>query len=141
MKNVFFAFAMFALLFSACENDGANPAENSFELGDTVTIAFNQTAVLESDDLKITFTGITEDSRCPTNVECVWEGRAVAGFKAEKKGDIRVFNLTNNEQSEVEPKQSIEVFGRTVKLLDVLPYPENPASIPAGDYKVKFVVI
>lgn len=140
MKNVFFAFATFALLFSACEKDCAGPVENSIELGDTATISFNQTVVIGSCNLKLTFNGITEDSRCPTDVMCVWEGRAVAGFKAEKQGDLRVFSLTNNEKPEVEPKQSIEVFGRTVKLLEVMPYPDSNVAIPAGDYKVKIVV-
>lgn len=140
MKNVIFAYAMFALLFSACEKDCATPSEIPFELGDTVTIAFNQAAVLESGDFKITFTGITEDSRCPAEVMCIWEGRAIAGFKAEKKGDIRIFSLTDIENPEEEPKQSIEVFGRTVKLLEVSPYPESTVAIPAGDYKVKIVV-
>ena len=140
MKNVFFAFATLALLFSACKKDCDCLPEYSFLLNDTVTIAFSQTAILLPDDLKITFTGITEDSRCPTGVQCIWEGRAVAGFQAEKNGEKKVFSLTNNEKPEVEPKQTIEVFGRTIKLLEVTPYPENPFTIQAGDYKVKFVV-
>lgn len=140
MKNIFFAFAAFALLLSACKKDKDPLLTDQFEAGDTVTIAFKKTAKLIPDGLKITFTGITEDSRCPTDAMCIWEGRAVAGFQAEKKGTIRVFSLTNNEKPETEPKQTINVFGRTVKLLGVTPYPVLGSSIDSTEYKVIIVV-
>ena len=51
-------------------------------------LQLNQTAVISSENLKIHFTNITEDSRCPSDAQCVWAGRAtiaVTIFKNEQR--------------------------------------------------------
>jgi hypothetical protein len=139
MKKLFFALAATLLLSSACKKeDGVLPVKN-FVPGEPVTLALNQSAILEPDQLKITFNKVTEDSRCPTNMECLWEGRAVVELTFTKGGESFTESLaTISSMSGLSDMTMI--FDREVKLLEVTPYPQNSASITAGDYRVKIVV-
>ena len=139
MKKLFFALAAIALFASACNEENNAAPENTFDLDEPVTIAWGETATLEPDQLKITFAKILEDSRCPTSVVCVWEGRAVVELTFTK-GNETVTDSLATISSVAAPSNSTTVFGRTVKLLEVTPYPEFAAPIPHGDYQVKIVV-
>ena len=50
--------------------------DQEFELGP------GQSVLVGQEPLKITFDAITGDSRCPPEVQCVWEGDAVAKVQA-----------------------------------------------------------
>jgi hypothetical protein len=50
--------------------------DQEFELGP------GQSVLVGSEPLKITFDAMTADSRCPPDVQCVWEGDAVAKVQA-----------------------------------------------------------
>jgi hypothetical protein len=139
MKNLFFALAAGALLLTACEEENAASPGNSFQLDEPVTIAIGESATLQPDNLKITFTSLIEDSRCPTEVVCVWEGRAVVGLTFTKGNETVIDSLATISSAPTPPDTTM-VFGRKVKLLEVTPYPQNTAPVPHGDYKVKLVV-
>ncbi|MEW6211959.1 MAG: hypothetical protein AB1631_26625, partial [Acidobacteriota bacterium] len=42
---------------------------------------------VSTDGLKIKFESVTDDSRCPQGVDCVWSGNAEAVFKVKSTGD------------------------------------------------------
>lgn len=44
--------------------------------GVAFSLALGKTATINGDGTKITFKRVPEDSRCPTDVTCVWEGDA-----------------------------------------------------------------
>lgn len=46
------------------------------ELDRPFVLALGQTANLAAEHLTIVFSRVVEDSRCPTDVECVWAGNA-----------------------------------------------------------------
>jgi hypothetical protein len=50
--------------------------DQEFELG------AGQSVLVGSEPVKITFEAVTADSRCPPEVQCVWEGDAVAKVSA-----------------------------------------------------------
>ncbi len=47
-------------------------------LEDTMTLSMGESKSIESHKLNITFDSITEDSRCPKDVQCIWSGVAKA---------------------------------------------------------------
>jgi len=56
-------------------------------LGVQFQLQINQTAAIKSENLQVRFSGVTEDSRCASDVQCVWAGRAtiaVTIFKNEQ---------------------------------------------------------
>ena len=51
-------------------------------LGETVSMEVGEAVTLDGTTLTLSFTGITDDSRCPQDVDCIWggggDGRSVA---------------------------------------------------------------
>ena len=47
------------------------------QLNEPFTLQIGQSAVLEEPAVVVTFTEVVHDSRCPVDVQCVWQGDAV----------------------------------------------------------------
>lgn len=75
------------------------------------------------------FVDVVEDSRCPTDVACVWEGRAKVQLAATLEGEDtrQVLTLPYGSMSE-EESASWTIGELTVTLLDVLPHPGSDAT-------------
>lgn len=138
MKKFIFAFIAFAMLFLACKKDDNSNTKN-VQLNEVFSLKINQSAELENDGMKITLLEITEDSRCPTNAECFWAGRAIAEFKVEKSGESLIRTLTDNPENDPTLSTAFTAFGHLVKLDEVTPYPDgNP--IAQKDYVVRITI-
>ncbi|GAA4290134.1 hypothetical protein GCM10023163_03150 [Aestuariibaculum suncheonense] len=61
------------------------------------------------------------DSRCPINVNCVWEGNAAVYFTLSSKHEDIPFTLNTFSNF----KQDTIINGITFSLVDVLPYPDT----------------
>lgn len=55
--------------------EGGPVAGRIVSLGEPFALILGETAVLE-DGLEVTFASLIGDSRCPADVQCVWEGNA-----------------------------------------------------------------
>lgn len=116
----------------------ATPAE--FNLGEPFTLAGGQAAVNSSAGLRLRFEEVLEDSRCPTEVECVWTGQArIALLVQQGEGEpIRVAFNTNPAPGQ--NQQTAEVGEYTIELQSLDPYPETTAAIPFQDYRATLIV-
>ncbi|MDY8137043.1 hypothetical protein [Aquimarina sp. 2201CG5-10] len=98
---------------------------------------------LNLDKKSIKFMGVTEDSRCPTGVSCVWEGqaKAVIGFYENDKlieQKVYVFgssSINPNNMEELLDQDKTKVYGYTLS-----PYPSFGQKIEATDYFLELVV-
>lgn len=92
-----------------------------------IKIPLKQAVVL--DDMTLTFLEVVEDSRCPTNTTCVWEGRAVIKVNLLLRDGTtknKELELNNNKVS------VIGTFGeKTLRALRLSPYPD--ANIPPAE--------
>jgi hypothetical protein len=86
--------------------------------------------------VRITFDGVTADSRCPTGAQCVWAGDAAAAFRLEKSPDAKQLTLHTNGRFE----RQAEFAGFVVRLEDIKPYPKQGETIAAGDYRATLIV-
>ena len=60
-------------------------------------LAVGKSATITGTDYRITFNRVTEDSRCPVDVRCVWAGDAKIELTISRSsavGDTRVISLT-----------------------------------------------
>jgi len=137
MKKFIFSIALFSFAFFACDKE-PNPTK-TIDLNEAFTLAINQTAELSTDGMKITLLDITEDSRCPTNVECIWAGRVVAEFKVEKGDESFIRSLTDNPANDAALSTSFEAFGHLVNFVEATPYPDG-STIDKDDYLVKIII-
>ena len=87
--------------------------------------------------LKITFEGVSEDSRCPTGVQCVWAGDAAATFTLEKS-PAAALQCTLHTNGRFQRQTDYDTF--VVKLEDIKPYPKQGAAIAPSDYRATLVV-
>ncbi|MDU9050918.1 MAG: hypothetical protein Q3M30_18875 [Candidatus Electrothrix sp. Rat3] len=80
-------------------------------------------------DLTIRFNTVLEDSRCPTDVQCPWEGNAEILLELSG-GDLATVHLNTGGMF---PRT--EVYnGYTITLDDLKPHPVEGESIAENDY-------
>lgn len=77
-----------------------------------------------------------EDSRCPADVLCVWQGEAKISINVIKDSQ----DLGNFVMSTLEEKTTQRFDSFTIKLIEVQPYPYSNKEIMLSDYVVTLVV-
>ncbi len=92
-----------------------------------------ETAISRSENTKILFEKVMEDSRCPTYVVCVWEGQATILVTVIKNNEtVNTFNLTSRAGHEDLGTKSFD--GYFLRLLKIEPYPTNAQPIKPSEY-------
>ena len=93
----------------------------------------------ETAGLAITFVEVSEDSRCPKEVECVWAGQAIIVVNAAKGGeDLGDFSLALN--SDREELAIAVVAGYWVKFVSLDPYPVSDRKTQPEEYIASLIV-
>lgn len=129
MKIIILSTLVFLFVFS-CVNSFAEEHshyESSFNL------TLNQTVDFDSGNFKVTLESISEDSRCPSDVTCVWEGRFTGEFLLVSKNFSESTTLSSNSEKLV-------WNGYTVKINDVSPYPSSDKKISPDEYVVSLII-
>ncbi|QKD81133.1 hypothetical protein HPC62_02135 [Thermoleptolyngbya sichuanensis A183] len=85
----------------------------------------------------LTFVRVEQDSRCPSDVTCVWPGQAEVIVTLSQPGQPAQDLLLTQRPGDEAAARSVN--GLTVKLIDLLPYPTTGPSSPA-DYTVTLLV-
>lgn len=81
--------------------------------------------------LRIRFEGVDEDSRCPLDVQCVWQGNAAVRFEVGPEAGSSTTLVLNTG---IEPEVA-EVAGYRIRLLDLEPVPLFPSDLPFPEYR------
>ena len=102
---------VFLLLFAVI---GCSTAHATHTLGEPVSIGLGKSAEFDG-GLRITFTLLVKDSRCPKGVTCIQAGEAVVELiGSSRKDESEIVRV-----SSARPKNRVEVAGFIVELLDV----------------------
>jgi hypothetical protein len=75
----------------------------------------------------VCFLEIVDDSRCPNDVDCVWEGVASVRLQLTANGQSKTFVLSTNEVLAGSKKDTV-VLGYHIELRDLFPIPNQPYS-------------
>ena len=86
-------------------------------------------------DLRLTFRSVEGDSRCPTDVVCVWAGDAEIALKIEQANRAAVAAL----HTMLEPKKT-EWNGYTISLVSLTPVRRAADAVNPEDYRAEVVV-
>ena len=132
---------LLALVAAAACSHGAAPSGPSTGLV-TATLdrefdlAVGGTAEVGDGGLTISFTGVREDSRCPSDVVCVWSGDATALLTvAVGRSAAETLALHTHLVPRAAPHG-----GYTIHLVSLSPYPDSRDPIEAGEYVVRLRV-
>jgi hypothetical protein len=112
-------------------NANQNAADVQAAVGQTFTLKVGQQARITGSDLTVLFRAVPSDSRCPVDVQCVWQGNARVQIAAAG----RELGLNTGE----EPR-SAQVDGYTIELTKLDPAPHSETQIPTSGYVATFVV-
>ncbi len=129
MKNSILLFILTLFIFVSCNEETSSDSfkigfENEFQYG-----ILNQS---HDNSIKLSITEIN-DSRCPSDVVCVWQGEAIVKIEIElpQKGTISLSTYDN----------LIDTFANySFELIDVSPYPISTEIIELNDYNVTLKV-
>ena len=90
--------------------------------------------------VRLQFTEVVEDSRCPHNADCIWAGRAVVGITAHFQDALESFQLVHGAELEGDADDAT-AWGYTFQLVAVSPYPaEAGVPIRSEDYRAVLVI-
>ena len=107
-------------------------------IGEEFSLGIGETASIKGEQLRIQFLEISEDSRCPRNVTCVWEGRAIAVIEVLQGNVSQTIVLIEQGITDAPVK---EQSGEYNILFRILPYPEEAEEpIPLDEYRLILTV-
>src|SRR5712691_9516417 len=93
----------------------------------------NQTAFIDSLNLSIGFVAVSEDSRCPSDVVCIWEGQATINVDVQRANlNPSNFNLTSRGGESSLSVKNFDDF--SIRLLEIAPDPKSTEPIGTSDY-------
>ena len=137
--HIIFAGLMIGLIsLTACSGVPGTSGIDA-ELDTPFQLKIGQSAQIVSEGLTIDFLEVTEDSRCPGDVECIVAGKVSTLISITENDAVRGdYNLTfgNGEDSSAVTTPD----GFTVQLKAVAPYPNTSQPIDRADYKAIFLV-
>ena len=100
-------------------------------------LPLGQTAALSGTGYRITFDRVTEDSRCPIDVVCVWAGDAriqLTIARSTAPADIRLLGLTP-------PNSDTDSNGVRIRFVSLAPAPRQSEPSASRQYVARLVVI
>ena len=141
MKKIYIltGLVLILILVSGCAKQIPQEAVITTSLDSPFQLKINQIAFIESENLKIKFLNITEDSRCPSGVVCFWEGQATVVVNILRNNqNIGDFSLTSRAAHKDLAVKNFD--GYSIELMKVEPYPKATQKIEFSDYTIIFVV-
>jgi hypothetical protein len=137
-----FAVAALMVALSGCQLTSRANADPVEAVADQpFTLHGGQEAVISDQDMRVRFDNVLEDSRCPTEVECVWTGEARIAVSV-RLGDADPAAVEfNTNPAPKQTRSSVVVGAYTIELQSLEPIPRMPGeSIPLEDYTATLIV-
>ncbi len=99
--------------------------------GESFTLAPGTEAIVKGGGPRVRFEGVLEDSRCPSDVQCIWAGEVVV--------DVTIGDGSSSRRS-MRPGEAVASGRFRVNLLEVQPYPKSTSAIQPSQYRATFLV-
>ena len=133
--TIFTGFMAAAILFS-CE--GNFKLISTLPVNDTTALSNFETRYNFKHKLSLRMDSVLNDSRCPANVDCIWEGNAEVRFLFTVDNVQTPFVLNTHGGSQFRSDTTIGEY--EITLLDLTPYPEDPGEILQVEYAAKILL-
>ena len=114
----------------ACSNDGVS-------IGEEFYLRIGESASIRGENLQVRFLEVTEDSRCPKGVTCIWEGRVSCLVEITYRESLESVLLIEPGSNDFPPEQSFHEYRITYH---IEPYPQAGAEIAKEEYQLHLKV-
>ena len=125
MKGII-AGLMLMLAFGVVPATAAKRAE-------TLRVQINKEKKFAKSKVAIRFVELVEDSRCPTDTNCVWAGNAKIKVRVTRDGRSQELTLDTNG-----PNHAATAIGYSIKLVGLTPAPRSNIRIDRNGYVATF---
>jgi len=129
----FLVFLCVVLTVSSCSRSDDVQAL----LNEELCLSIGQHASLTGEDLVVSFEEVTEDSRCPSDVTCVWAGRVSCVVELTHAGSSYRMILTEPGLTSEYTREEYEEYQLA---FHVIPYPEAGKKIANDTYRLHLIV-
>jgi hypothetical protein len=100
---------------------------------ESISVQVNKEKRFPKAKLSVRFVELVEDSRCPTDTNCVWAGNAKIKIRVTGHGRSHDFTLDTNGQN-----QAVVTEGYSIKLVGLTPSPRSNVRINRNGYVATF---
>ena len=107
---------------------GIMPA-NAARRAESLSVQVNKEKRFPKARLTVRFVELGEDSRCPTDTNCVWAGNAKIKIRVTGNGKSQDLTLDTNG-----PNQAAVAMGYSIKLIGLTPSPKSNVRINRNGY-------
>jgi len=118
------------IILISCQNPITADLNKEFDL------KIDHKVLIKSENLKIKFLSISEESRCPADVVCFWEGNAGVVLKVQKDSASVTDTLNTFPQFQT----LITFLQYKITLKKLVPYPVSTQPIDTLKYKATLLV-
>lgn len=123
MKLSFYTLLMLFIFFSC---------KKAIETTTVATLQKCTSVMINGKPVRCCMDSILLDSRCPSDVVCVWAGTAIASFSLEANNTVYHFSLATLPLRYLYSSDTI-IAGYKIKFKNLYPYPTSSASLPNRD--------
>lgn len=116
------ALLLFTILAIGCDKNESPPS--GIEIGQTFSVG----------EATLLFAAIEEDSRCPCEADCIWEGVATVRLLSGTD-TVRVHTTNSGDYS-----TTAAFAGQTIRLIELLPFPCGGQPDSQDDYRITLMV-
>jgi hypothetical protein len=109
------------------------PTEIAAKLNKKFSIGYDRIVRIPSENLEIQFIDVVDDSRCPSDTQCVWQGQVEITLHLIQ-GDRDLGNVNLVRQARLENSAIATIDSYTIELLDIKPYPTTTQPIELSNY-------
>ena len=129
-------FTTLTAFVNSCSKSGGKFREGTIEL----KLSECEKGSIAGDDLKLCFTTVVNDSRCPANAICIWQGAATVSFSFTKNGKTHHFNLSTITMQPNYTKDTV-IAGYKIEFINLSPYPGTVADpVPDNQRKAELII-
>ena len=114
--------APFLLLMSNCKTQTSKP-ETSVVSNNTIKIDLEKQVKIPNSKITLKFKEVTEDSRCPVDVTCVWEGVATVNIEASSGNQTNNFSVGTRDFLAKNISKSFSFSGYRFTVTELIPQP------------------
>ncbi|MFT5513278.1 MAG: hypothetical protein ACI8SE_001684 [Bacteroidia bacterium] len=125
------------LSFSQCKSKSTKAiCDNYTRYTDDVPFEMSVSDIVcnTNEDVCIVLDSVFDDSRCPTGLQCIWEGNAKMRFKFLTATGTYLFHLDTQPTSNVY-QHDTTINGNNISLVNLGPYPDANSTTKITNYK------
>lgn len=126
------------VLLSSCSKNNELGGDTTFVLNDTLELSANKSALNSQNQLTISIDSVLNDSRCPSNANCIWMGNAAVRFLFTNNDEVKKFVLNTNGGTNYPSDTTID--GYYIKLVTLSPYTEANKDILQSEYVAELLI-